>query len=221
MVSTYSRDGRKAIFFTVLFLLTATFLPVFLTVWYPSLLAPISATGYRLPLLLSPGYGIIQTIASGTPSGTFFYSEFSYWLSIVWQWLLAAALIALASAHVPHSWEESLKRPRVQILNTRARVKSRSPQGRAWLERNPFLSCRRGGGQPQERLTSCVFAILADFGVIAALSNRCGRVQIYDKSRRFFLCSSSEDLDCGGKLRAVFRRTGATSRRLKRFCPRR
>ena len=163
----------------MLFLLTATFLPVFLTVWYPSLLAPISATGYRLPLLLSPGYGIIQTIASGTPSGTFFYSEFSYWLSIVWQWLLAAALIALASAHVPHSWEESLKRPRVQILNTRARVKSRSPQGRAWLERNPFLWLALQGEEASPRnVWLFVFAIFTIW-VIAALRHGIG-VAVYE-----------------------------------------
>ena len=58
-----------------------------------------------MTFLFSPGYGIIQTMDASLTLGPF--PEFSYWLSILWQWLVAAALIARASAHVPHSWEES------------------------------------------------------------------------------------------------------------------
>jgi ABC-type Na+ efflux pump permease subunit len=135
-VSAHSRNERKAMFFTVLILLAATLLPILLPAWYDSVtnsLPETKAWGY---LLFSPGYGIIQTMVS--PSR---FSEFSYWLSILWQWLLAGWLITRASAHVPHSWEESVvkKAPRIQRLRTSARVTSRSLKGRAWLERNPFF----------------------------------------------------------------------------------
>jgi len=131
-VSTYSRNERKAMFFTVLILLAATFLPLFVSIFlFPS--GP--ANDVWMTFLFSPGYGIFQTIA-GRP-----FLEFSFWLSILWQWLLAAELIARASAHVPHSWEESgvKKEPRIRRLKTTDRVKTRSPKGRAWLGRNPFF----------------------------------------------------------------------------------
>jgi hypothetical protein len=89
--------------------------------------------------LISPGYGIFQTMDGPLNSGLF--PEYSYWLSMLWQWLVAAALIARASDHIPHSWEESAakKKPRLPRLKLASRVKARSAKGRAWLKRNPFL----------------------------------------------------------------------------------
>lgn len=88
--------------------------------------------------MFSPGYGIIQTMDTPT---LWTYPEFSFWLSMLWQWLVAAALIARSSDHIPHSWEESAvkKKPRLARLKLAARVRARSAKGRAWLERNPFL----------------------------------------------------------------------------------
>jgi ABC-type transport system involved in multi-copper enzyme maturation permease subunit len=161
-VSTYSRDERKAMFFTVLILLAATTVPFLLAIW----LDPSGPSNLQRDwiLLFSPGYGIWQTIRSLGP-----FTEFSYWLSILCQWLIAAALIARASAHVPHSWEESLKKPRVQFLKTTGRVKSRSQKGCAWLERNPFLWLALQGDEASPRnVWLFVLAIFAIW-IIAAL----------------------------------------------------
>jgi ABC-type Na+ efflux pump permease subunit len=137
-VSTYSRNDRKAMFFTVLILLAVTVLPILLTEMY---LEANSIPEHDLwtTFLFSPGYGIIQTMDGPLNSGLF--PEFSYWLSMLWQWLVAAALIARASDHIPHSWEESAakKNPRLSRLKLASRVRARSAKGRAWLKRNPFL----------------------------------------------------------------------------------
>jgi ABC-type Na+ efflux pump permease subunit len=172
-VSTDSRDGRKAMFFTVLIILAATVLPI----WYGAAAGLLPTTGIWKPFLFSPGYAIIQIMNSTTPSASF--PECSYWLCILWQWLLAAALIAWASGHVPHSWEESLKKPRVQILQTNARVKSRSQQGRALLERNPFLWLALQGEEASSRnVWLFVFAIFTIWA-IAALRHGIG-VAVYE-----------------------------------------
>jgi ABC-type transport system involved in multi-copper enzyme maturation permease subunit len=136
-VSTYSRNDRKAMFFTVLILLAITVLPILLTDIYGEAIS-ISGDDLWRTYMFSPGYGLIQTMDT-VPFWTF--PEFSYWLSMLWQWLLAAALIARSCDHIPHSWEESAakKKPRLARLKLAARAKARSAKGRAWLERNPFL----------------------------------------------------------------------------------
>lgn len=166
-VSTYSRDERKAMFFTVLILLAAAIVPFLLAIW----LDPSGPSNLERDwmLLFSPGYGIFQTMRSPGP-----FTEFSYWLSILWQWLLAGALIARASAHVPHSWEESLKKPRFRFLITTGRVKSRSPKGRAWMERNPFFWLALQGDEASPRnVWLFVLAIFAIW-IIAALGYGMG-----------------------------------------------
>jgi ABC-type transport system involved in multi-copper enzyme maturation permease subunit len=159
IVSTYSRNERKAMFLTVLILLAATFLPVFQSMWLNQ------ANGWML--MFSPSYAINQTLISIRPLAPF--TEFSYWLSILWQWLAAAALIARASAHVPHSWEESPKKPRVQFLKTTGRVKSRSPKGRAWLERNPFLWLALQGDEASPQNVWLFVLAIFTIWIIAAL----------------------------------------------------
>jgi ABC-type Na+ efflux pump permease subunit len=137
-VSTYSRNERKAMFFTVLILAAVAYLPILLTVFGENTNL-ISQNDLWRTLMFSPGYGIIQTMCSATVASLSFH-EFSYWLSILWQWLLAAALIARASARVPHSWEERAAKIKPRRSGFKfGRVKARSPKGRAWLERNPFL----------------------------------------------------------------------------------
>jgi hypothetical protein len=127
-------------FFTVLILLGVTILPIMLTEVYDETIRSVNENELWRTFLFSPLYGIIQTMeaaAAGAPT----FPEFSFWLSMLWQWLLAAELIARSSAHVPYSWEESgvKKKPRLLRLKLAARVKARSEKGRAWLERNPFL----------------------------------------------------------------------------------
>ena len=138
-VSTCSRSDRKAMFFTVLILLAVTFVPALLTAIFEINGQSIPENELWKTLVISPGYGIMQTMYSASAGGSIL-PEFSYWLSILWQWLLAAALIAAASSRVPHSWEESgAKKPRLARLKLGFRVKARSPKGRVWLDRNPFL----------------------------------------------------------------------------------
>ncbi len=102
-VSTHSRDGRKAMFFTVLILLAVTVVPFLLTIWLDK--SGPSNIENDCMLLFSPVYGIFYVIVYARAPITFAFPEYSFWLSILWQWLLAANLIALASEHVPHSWE--------------------------------------------------------------------------------------------------------------------
>ncbi len=104
------------------------------------------------------------------------FPEYSFWLSILWQWLMAAALIARASAHVPHSWEESgpKKKPRLWRRKTTWRTQARAARGRAWLERNPFLWLALQGEEASpERVWLFVLAILAIW-VIGALQYGMG-----------------------------------------------
>jgi hypothetical protein len=166
-VSTYSRNERKAMFFTVLILLAATLLPFFVSIiLFPS--GP--ANDVWMTFLFSPGYGIFQTMA-GPP-----FPEFSFWLSILWQWLLAAELIARASAHVPHSWEESgvKKEPRWWRRKTAFGTQARAAKGRAWLERNPFLWLALQGEEASPaRVWFFVLTILAIW-VIAVLKYGMG-----------------------------------------------
>ena len=161
-VSTYSRDERKAMFFTVLILLAAAIVPFLLAIW----LDPYGPSNLERDwmLLFSPGYGIFQTMRSPGP-----FTEFSYWLSILWQWLAAGALIARASAHVPHSWEESLKKPRLRFLITTGRVKSRSPKGRVWMERNPFFWLALQGDEASPRNVWLFVSAIFTIWLIAAL----------------------------------------------------
>ena len=75
-------------------------------------------------------------------------------------------LIKRASAHVPHSWEESVvkKLPRIQRLKTSARVTSRSPKGRVWLECNPFLWLALQDEESNPRNVGCLFSPSSPFG---------------------------------------------------------
>jgi ABC-type transport system involved in multi-copper enzyme maturation permease subunit len=166
-VSTYSRNDRKAMFFIVLLLAAVTTLPFVLPVWWNSAVQTLAIGDAWKYFLFSPGYGILQTLHP--PSGV--YREFTFWLSISWQWLLAAALIAAASAHVPHSWEESgaKKKPRRQRATTTVRAKSRAAQGRAWLERNPFLWLAMQDEEASPRRVWMFVAFILGMWVVAGL----------------------------------------------------
>ncbi len=133
-VSTHSRNERKAMFFTVLLLLAIFFLPILLTAWEDSTYGISQGDIWRF-LMFCPGFGIPETL--GPPSPPF--PACAFWLSNLWQLLLAAALIARASAHVPHSWQDRAKAPRRWRRNKPVRSRAISAKNRAWLERNPFL----------------------------------------------------------------------------------
>jgi ABC-type transport system involved in multi-copper enzyme maturation permease subunit len=159
-VSTHSRNERKAMFFTVLLLLAATILPFLLTVvWSDNAVRSIPEQDFWRTFFISPFYGIGQTMFPTPP-----FPEYSFWLSILWQWLMAAALIAMASSHVPHSWEESgpKKKPRLMRRKTVFRTQARAARGRAWLEHNPFLWLALQGEEASPaRVWFFVLAILA------------------------------------------------------------
>jgi ABC-type Na+ efflux pump permease subunit len=138
-VSTCCRSDRKAMFFTVLILLAVAGLPLmYAAIGEESGFIP--ETELWKSLVLSPVYGLIQTMTSGVASGSPF-PEFSYWLCILWLWSFAAALIAAASSRVPQSWQESgpKKKTRLSRFKLGFRIRARSPKGRVWLERNPFF----------------------------------------------------------------------------------
>jgi ABC-type transport system involved in multi-copper enzyme maturation permease subunit len=135
-VSTYSRHERKAMVFTILILLGLTFFFPFVVSILVDNAAPLSMPdSVWLGMMFSPGYGIIQTIAR-VP-----FPPVSYSFSILWQWLVAAALIARACAHVPHSWEESgpARNPFRGFFKFRLIRRPGNGSPRRWLEKNPFL----------------------------------------------------------------------------------
>ena len=133
-VSTYSRNERMAMVFTILILLGATFLlPFLLELSLPDTFG--RGSDVWIALMFSPGYGLLQTMGPmGWPPSSFFFS-------VLWQWLMAAALIARASAHVPHSWEESgaARNPFPRFFNPTLFRWSKTGSHRQWLEINPFL----------------------------------------------------------------------------------
>jgi ABC-type Na+ efflux pump permease subunit len=162
-VSTCSRSDRKALFFTVLILLAIAILPFLITEIFDETYQSIPENELWKSFLFSPAFGVIQTMTT-TMAATSPFPDFSYWLSILWQWLLAAALIAAASSRVPHSWEESVakKSRRPSRFSLGFRVKARSPKGRAWLERNPFLWLALQGEESSPRnVWLFVLAVLA------------------------------------------------------------
>jgi len=157
-VSTSSRNERKAMFFTVLLLLAITFLPVLLPAWYDESVHSLPEKDMWKCLLFCPGFGIPDAL---DPSAAF--PPYAYWLSILWQWLVAAALIVWASARVPHSWDDSGRKKKLPSeRKATARSQIRRARGRVWLERNPFLwLALQGEEASQRRVWLFVLAMLA------------------------------------------------------------
>jgi hypothetical protein len=100
-VSTFSRHERKAMVYTILALVGVTFVLPYFAMTLVMNFAPFSDAAW-IGVMFSPGFGALLTLGLGlvAPSS-------SFWFSVLWQWLLAAALIARACAHVSRSWEES------------------------------------------------------------------------------------------------------------------
>ena len=61
-VSTHSRNERKAMFFTVLLLLAAFFLPIFATAWFDNSVQSIPQNDIWRFLMFVPGFGIAETL---------------------------------------------------------------------------------------------------------------------------------------------------------------
>ena len=164
-VSTCSRNERKAMFFTVLLLLAITCLPVLVPAWYDNSVHSIAEKDIWKFLLFCPGFGIPETLS---PSKAF--PRYAYWLSILWQWSLAAALIARASASVPHSWDDSgAKKKQPAARKPASLSQSRSARSRAWLDRNPFLWLALQGEEAgPRRVWFFILAILAFWLVAVA-----------------------------------------------------
>ncbi len=157
-VSTHSRNERKAMFFTVLLLLASFFLPIFATAWFDNSVQSIPQNDIWRFLMFCPGFGIAETL--GPPPGGF--PACAFWLSLLWLWLLSAALIARACGHVTHSWQERAREPRRWRRKKPARTQSRAAQGRARLERNPFFWLAMQGEEASPaRVWVFVAAVLA------------------------------------------------------------
>jgi hypothetical protein len=93
----------------------------------------------------------------------------AFWLSVLWQWLLAASLIAWASARAPHSWDDNGKKKKLPSeRKTTARSKIHAAKRRVWLEHNPFLwLALQGEEASQRRVWLFVLTVLA-FWLITA-----------------------------------------------------
>ena len=157
-VSTHSRNERKAMFFTVLLLLAIFFLPILLTAWYDNSVQSIPQGDIWRFLMFCPGFGIAESLSPPSPP----FPASAFWLSILWQLLLAAALIARASGHVPHSWQERAKEPRRLRRKKPVRARASAAKNRAWLERNPFFWLALQGEEASPaRVWLFVLAILA------------------------------------------------------------
>jgi ABC-type transport system involved in multi-copper enzyme maturation permease subunit len=137
-VSTFNRQERKAMVYTILALAMLTFVLPYLVVALVVSFAPLSDAEW-LGVMFSPGFGMIVTLAFAPskavlPAGT-------YWFSVIWQWLISAALVARACAHVSHSWEESgaARKPDRWLLKFRFPSLGRAGALRKRLEKNPFL----------------------------------------------------------------------------------
>jgi ABC-type transport system involved in multi-copper enzyme maturation permease subunit len=164
-VSTHSRNERKAMFFTVLLLLAIFFLPILLTAWFDNSVQSIPQGDIWRFLMFCPGFGIAETLEPPSPP----FPVSAFWLSILWQLLLAATLIARASAHVPHSWQDRAKAPRRWRRNKPVRSRAIATKNRAWLERNPFFWLALQGEEASPaRVWLFVLAIFAiwTFGVL-------------------------------------------------------
>jgi ABC-type transport system involved in multi-copper enzyme maturation permease subunit len=157
-VSTHSRNERKAMFFTVLLLLAIFFLPILVTACFDNSVQSIPQNDIWRFLMFCPGFGIAETL--GPPSPPFPASAF--WLSILWQLLLAAAMIARSCGHVPHSWQDRAKQPRRWRRKKVAHPQARAAKNRAWLERNPFFwLAMQGEDASPARVWLFVLAVLA------------------------------------------------------------
>jgi ABC-type transport system involved in multi-copper enzyme maturation permease subunit len=157
-VSTHSRNERKAMFFTVLLLLAIFFLPILLTAWYDNSVQSIPQGDIWRFLMFCPGFGIAESLSPPSPP----FPASAFWLSILWQLLLAAALIARACGHVPHSWQERAKEPRRWRRKKPVRARAIAAKNRAWLERNPFFWLALQGEEASPaRVWLFVLAILA------------------------------------------------------------
>ena len=150
LVSTYSREERKAMFFSILAMLALTCLPFLFMFWISEAMQWISNRDVWHGLLLSPGFAVGMSVSDAMPTG---WPPVSYWYSILWTWLLSAVFLARASAKIPHSWDESLPAPKLVRLMlseiTVTRLRSNGPS-RHLLDRNPFLwLALRGEASPR------------------------------------------------------------------------
>jgi ABC-type transport system involved in multi-copper enzyme maturation permease subunit len=139
-VSAFSRDERKAMMFTFLLMAGMVVLPILLTVWILIDNRGVATQAAWMAMMFSPGYGIIQTMAEASAASTGWPSA-SSWFCVAWQWLVALALILVACAQVPKSWQDTgaEERPRSPLRTTKASPDTRGQEGRKWLEQNPFL----------------------------------------------------------------------------------
>jgi len=165
-VSTQSRNERKAMFFTFVCILVMAGLPLFLPLWYDSQVHSIPANVAWWFLMFTPAYGIGETLSPSTA-----FPAWAFWFSIIWQWLVAVALLARACRQVPHSWDESAaaKKPRAKKAEKADAGISRTAEGRRRLERNPFFWLALQGDEASPgRVWLFVISLLVIFWVAAA-----------------------------------------------------
>ena len=161
LVSTYSRQERKAMFFSVLGMLALICVPFLFTFWVSEGMQWVSNRNVWRGLLFSPGFAVGMVVSESMPTG---WPPVSYWYSVVWTCLLCVVFLARASAKIPHSWDESEPAPKLVSLMlseiTAVRPRPAGPPRRL-LEQNPFLwLALRGEASPRRVLwfvTSVLF----------------------------------------------------------------
>lgn len=146
-VSTYSRNERKAMVFTFLFLLLVTCVPFVLTIWLNEEMKVISDKQVWRGLIFSPGYAVV-TAAFGSAPGD---PGAGYWYGIITSWLSTLGLLLLSSARVPRSWTDRAAKPRVG---------RKTPAKRILLDDNPFLWLAMRGEASQANVWLFVGSIL-------------------------------------------------------------
>ena len=145
LVSTLSRNERKAMFATVFVALLATFAPFILAfLLATSISNQINDPGDMWPLLaLSPGYGVGYILTRSTMFAAL--PAASFWWSLVLVHLLSWALLLLASRILPRVWQtrdsnSGLEQYRAHLEQwVYGRAEARRAHRAALLNINPFL----------------------------------------------------------------------------------
>ena len=153
-VSTYSRNERKAMFFTVLLLLAIFFLPILLTAWEDSTYGISRRRHLEIPHVLSG----LRHHQKHSDLRHRRFPAFAFWLSILWQWLLAAALIArgLRPCSALLGGQRGQRAAPLR-RNKPVRVKARLRKKPRLAGTQPLSLARPSGrgSQPAERLAVC------------------------------------------------------------------
>lgn len=170
LVSTYSRNDRKAMVFAVLIMIGLLMLPIFAAMMMAEGRngAP---TFHLLVANLSPFFSLVIVLSwrmqwAGFPS---FFLHYHVWMTLVWTWLLIALFLRLSARKAPSSWQQSDDAPRSQehVLTKKIRIRLWKPP-RALLDLNPYQWLALRGESSPKTVLGFVLAMIAIW-VVGAL----------------------------------------------------